>query len=34
MTDNMALEAIDTPLANIFAATCQLGPGRLTGETR
>ena len=34
MIDNMALEAMETPLANIFAATCQLGPGRLTGETR
>src|SRR6056297_3160569 len=32
MIDNMALEAMETPLANIFAATCQLGPGRLTGE--
>ncbi|HMA84154.1 MAG TPA: glycine/sarcosine/betaine reductase component B subunit, partial [Desulfosalsimonadaceae bacterium] len=34
MIDNMALEAMETPLNNIFAANCQLGPGRLTGETR
>mgnify|MGYP006283664207 CR=1 FL=1 len=34
MTEKMALEALDTPLANIFAANCQLGPGPLTGETR
>ncbi len=34
MIDNMALEAMETPLANIFAATCQLGPNVLKGELR
>ncbi|MDY6824833.1 MAG: glycine/sarcosine/betaine reductase component B subunit [Thermodesulfobacteriota bacterium] len=34
MMDNMALESIETPLANIFAATCQMGSGRLKGEMR
>lgn len=34
MIDSMALEAMETPLANIFAATSQVGAGRLKGETR
>lgn len=34
MVDNMAVEAIETPLTNIFAATGQMGAGRLKGETR
>jgi len=34
MMERMALEAMETPLANIFAATSQMGAGRLKGETR
>lgn len=34
MIDSMALEAMETPLVNIFAATSQVGAGRLKGETR
>jgi glycine reductase len=32
--DIMASEAMSTPLANVFAATCQMGPSTLKGETR
>jgi len=34
MLETMASEPMDTPLTNLFAATCQMGPGTLKGETR
>ncbi len=34
MMENMTMEAIETPITNIFAATCQMGSGQLKGKTR
>lgn len=32
MLDQVPYEAVETPLVNIFAATCQMGSGRLRGD--